>query len=246
MITRQDLIYNIRVKMDSDPNVDTEDYYLNYYDTLIDECLSVVANTVLPYQKAMEFSWGGYFEDDMEINNLDKTRYYTVGSGQISNGDYTAKRKDWIVWEQTGENEDDGYWRIVKKNTYGFLATIPNDFLSFSDEASVEYRNSYGELQLNVDILYVNSKTLALSKDGNYKIYYNAEYPTVKGLDRIEWLPTNVAKLIPSYVAGQLLSSEDPIKATQLKNEFELMLSRLDANKPLVAYNINNDSGWTL
>ena len=56
MVTRQDLIYNIRVKMDSDPNVDTEDYYLNYYDTLIDECLSVVANTVLPYQKAMEFS----------------------------------------------------------------------------------------------------------------------------------------------------------------------------------------------
>jgi hypothetical protein len=52
--------------------------------------------------------------------------------------------------------------------------------------------------------------------------------------------------LIPSYVAGQLLSSEDPVKATQLKNEFELMLSRLDTNKPLVSYDINNNSGWVL
>ena len=127
------------------------------------------------------------------------------------------------------------------------MAKIPNGFLSFSDEASVRFTDKYGDLHLNVDILYVDSKTLALSKDGDYEIYYNSEYPTVKGVTgNLSWIPTNVAKLIPSYVAGQLLASEDPIKATQLKNEFELMLSRLDTNKPLVAYNINNDSGWTL
>jgi hypothetical protein len=39
---------------------------------------------------------------------------------------------------------------------------------------------------------------------------------------------------------------EDPIKATQLKNEFETMMARLDINKPLVSYSINNSDGWVL
>jgi hypothetical protein len=126
------------------------------------------------------------------------------------------------------------------------LATIPDDFLSFSDEASIQYINKYGELELDVDILYVNSKTLALSKDGTYKIWYNAEYPKITDTTNELDIPDNLLTLIPPYVAGQLLMGEDPIKATQLKNEFETMLSRLDTNKPLVAYKINNDDGWVL
>ena len=46
--------------MDMDPTADSEDYYLNYYNTLINECLSVIANTVLPYQQKMEVNWLGF------------------------------------------------------------------------------------------------------------------------------------------------------------------------------------------
>lgn len=49
-MTRDDLIKNIKIKMDADLSSDSEDYYSDYYNTLIDECLSVVANTSLPYQ----------------------------------------------------------------------------------------------------------------------------------------------------------------------------------------------------
>jgi hypothetical protein len=54
MIKKQDLIYNIKIKMDVEPTQDSDDYYESYYDHLIDECLSIVANTALPYQKVME------------------------------------------------------------------------------------------------------------------------------------------------------------------------------------------------
>lgn len=47
-MTRQDIIKKTQVKMDSvDSN---DDYYKDYYNPLIDEALSVIANTVLPYQ----------------------------------------------------------------------------------------------------------------------------------------------------------------------------------------------------
>ena len=94
--------------------------------------------------------------------------------------------------------------------------------------------------------MYVNSKTLALSKDGTYKIWYNAEYDKVTDTTDELNIPSQVLNLIPSYVASQLLMGEDPIKATQLKNEFETMMARLDTNKPLVSYKINNDDGWVL
>lgn len=58
-------------------------------------------------------------------------------------------------------------------------------------------------------------------------------------------MPTNIAKLIPSYVGGQLLATEDLQRSAILKNEFETMLARIDDNKPLPTYSINNNDGWT-
>jgi hypothetical protein len=133
------------------------------------------------------------------------------------------------------------------RNNYGYLMTLPHDLLSFSDEGRNEFYNLDGDLLIDPDLLYINSKTLALPRDGTYRLWYNSEYPSITtNADDLTYIPTNVLKIIPTYVASQLLMSEDPIKATQYKNEFELMLARLDANKPLQAYDIKNNSGWTL
>ena len=72
-------------------------------------------------------------------------------------------------------------------------------------------------------------------------------YPDINEYETkdLDWLPPNVAMLIPSYVASQLLMTEDLQRAVLLKNEFETMLSRLDNNIPLVAYSYKNSSGWT-
>lgn len=242
-MTKQDLIKKIQIKMDIDPTTTAieNDYYKNYYDSLIDEGLSVIANTVIPNQKIMKFRWLGYIDNPEGFTkNPEEGDYYTVGADFWLNDDEFCRRKDWLKWD--GET-----WQKQARNHYGFLATIPDGFLSFSDEAPIKYYNQYDELELNVDVLYVDSKTVALSKDGTYEIQYNAEYDSIEDVkDEIKNIPRQVLDIIPSYVAGQLLMGEDPIKATQLKNEFETMMARLDINKPLVSYSINNSDGWVL
>ena len=238
-MTKQELITNIRLKMDNDALDNIDDYYTSYYMSLIDECLSVVANTVIPYQGCFVKNWGGYVSDTSCLNEQNKEVYFTAEIDMTLPSGVIAKRKDWIEFK-------DGKWDVQKRNNYGYITKLPNDFLSFSDESAIEFRNDQGDLFLNVDILYVNTRTIALSKDGNYKIYYNAEYPSVADNDDLSYIPLNVLKIIPTYVAGQLLMNDDPSKAVQLKNEFEIKLSRLDNNMPTIPYSINNDSGWTL
>ena len=241
-MTKQELITNIKLKMDNDALDNIDDYYTFYYTSLIDECLSLVANTVIPYQGCFVKNWGGYVSDlefTKDDNPNNKEMYFTAETELVLGPNKIAKRKDWIEFK-------DGEWVVQKRNNYGYITKLPNDFLSFSDESAVEFRNDQGDLFLNVDILYVNTREIALSKEGNYKIYYNAEYPSVADTDDLSYIPLNVLKIIPTYVAGQLLMNDDPAKAVQLKNEFEIKLSRLDNNMPTIPYSINNDSGWTL
>ena len=120
--------------------------------------------------------------------------------------------------------------------------------MSFSKEALPMYIYETGEIDLNAVVIYLNSHQLALPKDGDYIIWYNSMYPDVSKYEQgdLDWLPDNVAMLIPTYVASQLLSTEDLQRSILLKNEFETMLSRIDDNKVLPSYSIENSSGWTL
>jgi hypothetical protein len=62
---RSDLIKQTLIKMDMDPNSTDDEYYSSYYNHLINECLAIVANTVLPYQKKIKATSEG--NDIVEI-----------------------------------------------------------------------------------------------------------------------------------------------------------------------------------
>lgn len=51
--------------------------------------------------------------------------------------------------------------------------------MSFSKEALPTYTNEDGDMILDAEVLYLNSKQLVLPKDGNYVIWYNSEYPSI-------------------------------------------------------------------
>lgn len=252
------LYTRIRHKMDMlDIQSNTDDYYAEAYPTYIDECLSLIANTVLPYQKIIEVNYGGKltYENSKYIvwsekndtpnieyesfEDLDKTKYYTLGEN---------------IQELKGLKGDklfyDTSWAVQKKNPLGYVISIPSDLLSFSDEARPRYESLSGDIILDIDVYYLDPKHLALPKDGNYKIWYNTEYPSVSDVEDenadLDFIPKNVLPLIPIYVASQCLMSEDIQRAMILRNEFENMLARLDDNKVLPSYSIKNESGWTL
>lgn len=121
--------------------------------------------------------------------------------------------------------------------------------MSYSSESLIRYKDIYTkETVVNVDIIQLNRDTVLLPKDATYTITYNSEYPSITTVDDkdISWLPRNVGNLISSYVAAQLYASEDMTRSMVYKNEFETLLSRLDDNKVLASYSIENSSGWTL
>ena len=78
-----------------DPKDTNDDYYANYYDSLIDECLSTIANTVLPYQNKIEVYYGGEFDEN---TTLSTTSYYKASKEFEKNGE-TFKKGDWIVYK---------------------------------------------------------------------------------------------------------------------------------------------------
>ena len=250
---REELVNAIKLKMDIDP-ADNDDYYKNFYNTLINECLSNIVNTVLPYQRKIEVFYGGKLLKN-DISGLKSPYYYKLGVDVLDDeGNILYKKNGWLYYKKIESEDSYGNTTITYElsyqpyNNFGFMIDIPDDLLSFSDESLVMFVDENGKIELNADILYVNSKTLALPKDGNYTIWYNSEYPEVTDDNdmNLNFIPKNVLKIIPTYVASQLLLSEDPVKATYLKNDYETMLSRLDDNKPLASYEIKNSNGWTL
>ena len=81
------LYTKIRHKMDMlDVESNTDDYYAEAYPTYIDECLSLIANTVLPYQKIIEVKYGGKL---------------------------TTNGSKYIVWSENTENPYSNIERII-------------------------------------------------------------------------------------------------------------------------------------
>ena len=58
----------------------TSDYYDDMFDPLIDEALSVIANTVLPYQNQIVINYGGVADVD-DPSQLDVNKYYSKSNG---------------------------------------------------------------------------------------------------------------------------------------------------------------------
>lgn len=109
------------------------------------------------------------------------------------------------------------------------IITLPDDFLSFPSMIN------YLDGEADPTIVYVGNNQLLLPKIGTYTIFYNALYPIITDItsstaDINLEIPQSVLNLLPSYVASQCLAQDDVQRSAILRNEYELMLSRLDDN----------------
>lgn len=78
-MTYDNILAAIRAKMDLDTSGTDDEYYSNFYDVYIDECLSVIANTVMPYQAKIEIIYGGKYKKGMVV---DKNEYYKLTASE--------------------------------------------------------------------------------------------------------------------------------------------------------------------
>lgn len=120
----------------------------------------------------------------------------------------------------------------ITNSDVGIAKTMPSDFISFGDDVSycINEGNDFIELHDN-DFVYHGYNKIVFKRSGEFYISYNARWFTFdKNLqDSVEIpVPTDILDCIPSYVVSQCYKIDDEYKAQVFRNEYEIMLSRID------------------
>lgn len=241
----------------TDVNEDVNDY-LSKMIYFANEALTFIANDIRPNVRKITLTYKGDFDFSIEHDRVKETyNYYTVkekntfDGQEVNPGDFIySNGTDWIISRQN----------LVFK--------FPDDFISFADISCTFNRNEYTtdrflEFQENADKLIIGENSVLLPYLGTYTLYYYALYGyipltlAVSDADRdltkdhysdgildFTAIPQSVLNTLPSYIASQLQGQDDPQRSAILRNEFELMCSRLDSTN---FYNIESfvsKGGW--
>ena len=133
----------------------------------------------------------------------------------------------------------------------GVAQTMPDDFISFGDDVCYELVNNGRFLEkhqiFDVDFEYYGYNQVIFKHPGNFYISYNARWYTfTKAIDDNEQIdiPNDILDCIPSYIVSQCYKIDDEYKAQVFRNEYELMLSRIDATNYKNTKSILIEGDW--
>lgn len=133
----------------------------------------------------------------------------------------------------------------------GIAQTMPDDFISFGDDVCYELVNNGKFLEkhqiFDVDFEYYGYNQVVFKHPGNFYISYNARWYTfTKAIDDNEKIdiPNDILDCIPSYIVSQCYKIDDEYKAQVFRNEYELMLSRIDATNYKNTKSILIEGDW--
>lgn len=145
---------------------------------------------------------------------------------------------------------------VIDKTNIGVKQTMPDDFVSFGDDVCYmleEVREHNGETRLikvpihDDDYEYLGYNQVVFKHPGNYFISYNARWYTFdKSLsdDELIDVPDDILDSIPSYIASQCYKIDDEYKASVFRNEYEIMLSRIDNSNFRNTKTIKIEGDW--
>lgn len=226
-------------------NNDT-DNYASKFAYFANECLNQIANSVKPDVKTFQpivYS-NGVLGSDFMIDEDGKFKCNaTTGEPMNVSVQYNT------IYIDINNNKRYVYLSDELKEVTNYYTTsdvieMPDDFLSFAD--MINYHNG----QPDPTITYVGDKYIKLNEAGAYNIFYNALYEQItedymNDQEQLDLpIDQSILNCIPSYVASQILAEDDIQRSTILKNEYELMLSRLDTNVMYEANHFKSNGGW--
>lgn len=128
---------------------------------------------------------------------------------------------------------------VVTDDMVGTSVTIAdNNFISFGDDINRVIYEAHGERVYreahDEDFVYNGYNQIIPFRTGTFIISYNARWITFRtsetGQDDNTELnvPMDILECLPSYIASQCMKVDDDYKASVLRNEFEMMIARID------------------
>lgn len=241
----------------TDINEDVNDY-LSKMISYANEALIFIANDLRPNIREISLKYCGDFDPTKQTDvKSEKYNYYTIKDKLTFDGEELT-HKDFIYSD--GKN-----WIISKNN---LIFKMPDDFISYADISHTFNPNSFTKnrflkFEKDTPVVYIGRDKLVLPKLGDYKLYYYALYGEIPldlattdsdrdlTLDYYQdgelvftGIPQSVLNTLPSYIASQLQAQDDPQRSTILRNEFELMCSRLDTTNYYNIESFISEGGW--
>lgn len=124
------------------------------------------------------------------------------------------------------------FWNDWKNSIFTFdIVKMPDDFVSFGADLclindGVSIRECADE-----DFLYRGDNNLYFITPGIYDISYNARWITfntrIDNSFKLD-IPCDILECIPPYLAMKALKNVDEYNSTVFKNEYEVLLARID------------------
>ena len=127
----------------------------------------------------------------------------------------------------------------ITNGLVGIPQEMPSDFVSFGDDVNYELRviDLFGKIRseqielYDDDFTYHGYNKVIFKRTGTFYISYNARWYTFyKEIDDDKEIdvPNDILDCIPSYIVSQCYKIDDEYKAQVFRQEYEMMLSRLD------------------
>lgn len=117
----------------------------------------------------------------------------------------------------------------------GDVVKFPDDFFAWSDDMSFMYDfDKQTWINTNDDFFETyGGNSLIFKQVGKFRIAYKAKWfkilPTTSDEMELD-APDDILECLPSYIASQLYKVDDEVKSGILRNEFEMMVARIDEN----------------
>lgn len=141
----------------------------------------------------------------------------------------------------------------VERADVNKIFTMPYDFISFNDEpCRMDYVDKYGNEIYNEemhddDYLIRGYNEVSFTHAGTFTISYNARWCLFDAYlsdDAELSAPVDVLECLPSYIAHQCYKIDDDVKAQLFREEYEIMLARINNVVAFEPKTIKIGGGW--
>ena len=129
---------------------------------------------------------------------------------------------------------------------------MPDDFIAFGDDINYiiyedELINKKVRRQANDDdFQYVGNNQLLFNTKGKYFISYDAIWIFFKSQNDEQTLeiPVDILNCLPSYIASQCMKTIDEVRASILRNEYEIFIARVNDTNYKNTKNFRIEGDW--